>query len=1011
MLKKKIKITSLSSLLLMAVWLLASCHDDIIYPSLDPEVTGKEGYTITSFSLESAHFNIGENVDSVRISLIGLSGTTQCFGAGVTHSSGTTRFRMVIPDSAPLPDGKYILTMRNPDGRSIPGRLSTVFKSGMLSSISIILPSYMLDGDGTEDSPYLIKNNEDFSMFLINLADDDESYGAGLVFKQTGDVAAPDQSALIPGRGYWGAPFAGIYKGENNKIRGLYYRGSGRESADTGIGLFNRLLGTASVENLSLTNVAMSGLCAESGVVAGETLGEIRLSNISVGGFIEDGSKIGGVIGCVKSGTLYIDNVNLELSVRGESNIGGIAGVIEKEATLYVSGVKTPNSHFNIKGATNIGGIVGLSQGILSATDITLDHKVGSEDSDINIIEASSQNVGGIAGMITSDAGNHAFIRCRIMCPVGGDKASYVGGLAGVTSQTSELLINDCRMLSIIEGVNYVGGMFGKAEFQTGAPGVKIIGSDPSVRVTADDADARISGKDYVGGFAGWWRGTLSAEGAIKINLPVKGEGFTGGAFGALYNTNFDATRFTIGQANPNVATTMRITGGKEAGGFVGHLEESTLTGSTPFDYNEGKGVRVPEQARFIPLFAGVIVGEESVGGLVGYAKNSKLKALSSGSNVTGKKKIGGVIGHCEAADKSHYLEDLTFTGKIECPEAEFVGGIAGLYYVEKTGLIHDCVNYGHVSGGDQTGGIIGELDKEYPYGLHTSSSRRFDLKWCVNLGDISGNRYVGGIVGIHYNIGYDYIGNENDYLNTSEADVLFTYCMNGGEIKATGIDNSIGGVYKDLSGVGGIIGFSGYYAGIMNCANHGDVYGSGRFHGVGGVAGSAGFDVAMSGALNRFRNVDVKQCMNSATVSSGNRDTYVGGVIGYLEEGNKSDVNDCYNTGNVPCNQKHDSGGIIGTVDHLTNIYRCVNWGIVSYGNAIIGTHKTGSLFDHGALYFLEGTGKSWPSAKGVSKANFTKESSFSGLDFTNNWQMTSYGPELRDCPWQNPELVRPLR
>ncbi|MDE5806974.1 MAG: hypothetical protein K2H76_02575, partial [Muribaculaceae bacterium] len=188
MLKKIINIATLSSLLILPTFFMASCHDDIAYLSPDSEVIENEGHTITAFSLESAHFNIPENVDSVRVSLIGLTGSAQCFGAGVEHSAGTTRFRMVIPDSAELPDGKYILTMCHPNGSSIPGRLATVFKSRMLSSVSIIIPKYMLDGAGTEEDPYLIKNDDDFSMFLINLADDEESYGAGLVFKQTADV-------------------------------------------------------------------------------------------------------------------------------------------------------------------------------------------------------------------------------------------------------------------------------------------------------------------------------------------------------------------------------------------------------------------------------------------------------------------------------------------------------------------------------------------------------------------------------------------------------------------------------------------------------------------------------------------------------------------------------------------------------------------------------------------------------------------------------------------------------
>ena len=69
--------------------------------------------------------------------------------------------------------------------------------------------------------------------------------------------------------------------------------------------------------------------------------------------------------------------------------------------------------------------------------------------------------------------------------------------------------------------------------------------------------------------------------------------------------------------------------------------------------------------------------------------------------------------------------------------------------------------------------------------------------------------------------------------------------------------------------------------------------------------------------------------------------------------------------------------------------------------GNATIGTHKTGSVFDHGDLYMLDGSGWTWPNAKVIKKEDLCDQSKYSGLDFENHWMMTDFGPVPRDCPF----------
>lgn len=992
-LKNKIYKAALPSLLLLPLLMVSACHDDITYPENDSELIENNGHTVSTFSLESTHFNLSENVDSVRVVLIGKSGASECFGAGVERSEGKLRFRMVIPDTSSLPDGRYILTMRHPDGSSIPGRLSADFKSKMLSNVSIIIPKYMLDGSGTEEDPYIIGSNDDFSMFLINLADDDESYGAGLVFRQTVDVVAPNQSSLIPGRGYWGAPFAGIYKGDNHSITNLFYRGSQRDTSDMGIGLFTDLLGTASISDLSLSEVAMSGLYKECGIIAAHTSGEISLSNISVSGFITDGDVIGGFVGKAMNGNLTINNPVMKVSVSGKEDIGGIIGRVDKSASVNISGLSTPEYRFTVTGVHNVGGVIGRAIGKTEIYNVRLDHKVSEEDSDIKIITASEGCAGGIIGAISQDAENVSLTKCYVLCPVGGSELDCAGGMVGYSNQSSQLTIDDCRMQSVIEAKRYAGGVIGRADFPSGSKGMRIIGSDGATRVSADDSGAKVKGEDYVGGFAGWWKGKLDMKVQVKVNLPVTGKNYTGGLFGEISSSTIGLSKFIMGQSADNAGTTMRVSGSNHTGGAVGHLEKSTLTGNSKFDFEEGGHLRIPDSEFFQAVFSGVVTGDKTTGGLVGYAVNSKLQYLCSAARVTGNDVVGGVVGYVRADNKNYFLEDLTFKGEINCPDAEKVGGIAGAYYVSENGLIHDCINYAKVTGGEKTGGIVGHLYKDYPNYLYSHDSRFMDFKWCVNYGEINGKTCVGGIVGRFEN--GNNVETPNQYSN-SEPDNLISYCLNSAPIKGEGGS-------KDHAGLGGIVGFSDKLFGVYNCANHGDVYGDGSFHGIGGIIGSAGNDPTGTGLVNDFRNVDIKLCMNGGTISSGNSESFVGGIAGYMEEGNKSDLRDCYNTGAIPCKQKHDSGGIVGCVDHLTNIYNCVNSGMVSHGNATIGTHKSGSLFDHGNLYFLEGTGKNWPSAKSVAKIDFNSSKSFGGLDFNSVWMESQTGPILRNCPWQN--------
>lgn len=987
---------------------LTGCHDEPPFSVIGPSIQETEEGMISSFTLSKQHFTLPEGADSVRIALISPEGQTECFGASVDFDPENYRFHMNIPSSVKISDGEYVMTMRMPEGKGIGGRLKANFKSHELTSVSIIIPSYVLDGQGTEDDPYIIASDDDFEMFIINLGDDKESYGAGLWFRQTADVNAPDQSSYTSGRGYWGAPFAGTYDGGNHTIQGLYYRGSSNESTDSGFGTFSDLRGTATVSNLSFSNVAVSGIYKESGIIAATTSGEIELSNLTIKGHFEgstSGNAVGGLVGCVKKGKMKISDVKFEADIRGGNDVGGLVGRSEQGTDLQISSISTPDHHFSVSGVNNVGGVIGCSKGTLNVSDARLEHTITNEDSDIRIISATGSGVGGILGTVGSGGGSHTFTHCRVLCPVGGNQVTNAGGLIGQATNGG-LNLEDCRVQSVVEGKINVGGIIGKCTLA--GSGCKIRGNDFDTRVSVDDAEAHVSGEENVGGFGGYWNSPLTLDAKIKINLPVSGTKIAcGGVFGYMKNLTLDGSRIQIGQnsTSSNQSNTMRITGEKETGGVAGHIEGSTITQGFSFEIvSNGSDPKVPGASDYTPLLNCVVSGKERVGGVVGAAVSSSLKGINSAASVTGSSQVGGVVGYFEEPTDHTLIQSCLFTGMLNSPNANFVAGIVAYYYSNGGGGVRHNVNYGDITGGENTGGIVGYVDKRrnsntsvivVPVKSTRAVGNQFETRWCVNKGKINGSMYVGGIVG------QTVAESCHDNGTTiTDIDISISDCMNAGQVTGNG--------GSDKAGLGGIVGKTNFITGVYRCANHAPISGAGQFHGIGGIAGSMGDDPTGAGVTNTFRNVMLNQCVNTGTIDATDRSSFVGGLLGYQEEGNKSDVEDCHNLGEVKPDQKHDSGGIVGCVDHLTNIYRCVNQGKVYHGNAMIGTHKSGSLFDHGALYFLDGTGKNWPSATKVSSSDFKDKGHFSGLDFNNTWEMGKNGPELKNNKWRDPATAK---
>lgn len=180
----------------------------------------------------------------------------------------------------------------------------------------------------------------------------------------------------------------------------------------------------------------------------------------------------------------------------------------------------------------------------------------------------------------------------------------------------------------------------------------------------------------------------------------------------------------------------------------------------------------------------------------------------------------------------------------------------------------------------------------------------------------------------------------------------------------------------------GGIAGSS--FGNIQYCVNSGAVCGSTA---IGGIAGTS------SGSISR--------CANNGTAAG---TTSVGGIVGYLVSvGGTPSLSDSVNNGKVSGSSA--VSGIAGLCDSelgKVTVTRCVNNNSYTLGanaqdGAIGGVN--GTDFAINSIYYADtpavnGTGNG---AMGISSTQLLNQNTFTSFDFTNIWQMTASGPDVK--------------
>lgn len=946
----------------MLIILLGGCaDDDIIRNDCGSTLQETESHLISTFSLPEGKTPIQDTREQIFFQLRSLSDNSiQLMEGKIRKNAGILSCEMFIPNNLVLEDGDYILWLKfDEEGSVYPLSYHLTFRDKMVSMVRDTKYIYeMLNGEGTEENPYLITSTNDFAYLVSQLATYDRNYGYGQFFKQIADIKAPIPNCLYQGNAYKSAPFAGNYDGDSHKILNLTYLGTNGGEQSDAIGLFSILHDGAVIRNLDIegADIEYPGNCC--GLLAGVANGNIRIENITLNGNIKSTKdKVGGLIGYIEGNAqslaqISIRNVRLGVSFSesGSSYIGALIGWAEN-ASIQVEDISSDGIFKNLRGNNHVAGLIGKLYGQIDARKIKLQHTT------LNDFPISgNQNVGGLIGEAFLQAASN-FKDITIDMPIKG--SSYVGGLIGqIRSEapTSILITIENFQLSNpanrsqIQGGSYVGGMIGYSH-KTHANAFTIELKGESL------FHASITGQSVIGGIFGSLDDTqIQFTPASRLYMDNESleasSGICGTLAGALSYQEpgkeilLDPEILVI---NPNI----KIKGGNNVGGIIGKLYNGTLTGTYTPEFSTTNVIvsKIPR-----PIFPGNINSEKpyrenaaSIGGIVGYADKSTLRRLFTQPSIYGRSTVGGIIGYASDTQISDCgVKTETFNNGNN--SAIMVGGIIGQASCSSHCEFSNLVNYSNISSGSNyIGGIFGSM----------VAGTSVKINKVVNLGKISATNNVGGIIG-----------------KTSGKDIEVYDAANFGVIQGIAGDKECG--------VGGIAGAAEDAITIYKSVNHGNITinRNAKYYGAGGILGY----VKQGGAHVRY-------CCNRANIDypKDKEDSHgIGGIVGSIEKANDNDdsyVLDCYNMGEINGQQKATStlgtdyrGGIVGNLGSHGRCYRAVNGGYVRFGNAGVGYGNKKNLTH---IYISPGTGKDF-GATSIPLPIREDKNIYQGFDFT---------------------------
>ena len=748
-----------------------------------------------------------------------------------------------------------------------------------------------LCGEGTETSPYKIKDYDDLKTFadIVNGTNGYKSKSDAWAVLEN-DIICTDKTWVPIGTNRY---YTGHFDGNNKKIFYLSNEDIANVNDKIIQGLFACIGVDGEVKNIGLENGNILGNDYVGGI-AGHNYGIV--TNCYNTGAVSGKNYVGGIVGQNNA-----DESEAIATVTNSYNIGAVSGTIDFVGGIvgwnnaHESGaIATVTNSYNtgtVSGNYDVGGVVGNNHALESGAIaiVTNSYNTGA-------VSGTDYYVGGVVGCnagVSATVSNCYFDNDRSTgiesvgmnfgifegSSVKGLKTSEMTGIEAFSEghiQFSYDNPNDNPWLLMknddnncfyphLNGVNF--------ELKTNIPETRIVSSTV---VSVKDWPARIlSGStnggsqdnpyeisdynmlkqfsDIVNGTNGYTSNTSAC--AVLTNdiictdkkwVPIGYDDKNDGEneFYTLYAGTFDGLNHKIiGLNNTEVENIDQLMGQGLFGYNTGTIQNVGLVDC------EIKGL----------LFIGSIAG-------LNYSSDLGMKATISNcyntGNISGHIRIGGIVG-------KNLVKNKATTTILDCYNLGIIsghmviGGIVGNNDVKSEGAatVSKCFNAGIIHGDSSIGGIVGLNNIENNAECFISCS--------YNLGDITGESNIGGIAG------------DNPVSSNGTMSVL--NCYNSGTLNIK--SSSSGGLIGHLYSPGG-------NTSIINSYNTGDVIGDlENSRCLGGITGEG---ILYNGILN------IANCYNTGKVIG--YDT-IGGLLGAIDLSESKallNITNCYNTGNT---------------------------------------------------------------------------------------------------------------
>ncbi len=528
------------------------------------------------------------------------------------------------------------------------------------------------------------------------------------------------------------------------------------------------------ITNAYATGAVVNVAGVETGGLVGLNQGSI--ANVYAAGPVSGGQHVGGLVGSNSSGgTITNGYWDSDRSPSGTAIVGQNSGVLTSVTALSGADAFTLSKYVNLIASTTPG--ASGNAWVIVDNDGTLNNASGN-GATLPMLASEWQttihNAHQLQLVAMNPTGNYTLARnidasatgtstgpttgtdvwgcgsapcVGTFIPLGNGASEYAGAFNGLGNTISNLTINS-PTASLV-------GLFG------------LIGSSGSVSNLALTGGG-VTGLAEVGALAGESGGTITN---VHASVPVTGffqvGGLIGVAFGSVVGSSASGT------------VTGQIEGGASGnpgpvGGLIGEFDGGSVTGSSATGAvtaadgtyiggligltNAGTTVTASFATGNVTTIP-IINGGADVGGLIGFSASAVSNSYATGA-VTGELRVGGLLGSNNSGSVSNSYATGAVTAVVDASIGLFGSDAGGLIGFDSGATpTHDVYATGPVTGDNNLGGLIGELENNLSNAYSTGA---------VSVAPGGGGANVGGLVGVDDLLG----GASNSYWNTQTSGI-----------------------------------------------------------------------------------------------------------------------------------------------------------------------------------------------------------------------------------------------